>query len=108
MIVKIEENMFYSHGDEARFFRGLEKNPAVKDVRAVAQGRTGRVLAVRIDARALDKTALWDLIALCRRYEVPLRPFAVLARRKKFPWLKQKRMYWYASMFGRGGRARKG
>lgn len=102
MIIEIEENMFYSAGDEARFFHGLEGNPAVKGVRAVANGKTGRILAVTLDARALDKKSLWDLVALFWRYEVSLKPLRVLARAKKFSWLRDKEMYWYDDMFGTG------
>ena len=104
MIIDLEENMFFSHGDEARFFHGLEGNPAVKGFRAVAQGKTGRILAVDLDARALNKKVLWDLIALCWRYDVSLKPLRVLAGMKKFSWLRVKHMYWHKDMFGRAAR----
>lgn len=100
MIIEIEENMFYSEGDETRFFRGLEGNAAFKSFRDVAQGKTGRILAVKLDARALSKKSLWDLVALCWRYKVSTAPLRVLAKTRKFAWLRQKQMYWYKDMFG--------
>lgn len=100
MIIEIEENMFFSQGDETRFFRGLEGNTAVKSFRAVASGKTGRILAVELDARALNKESLWDLVALCWRYKVSTAPLRVLARMKKFSWLRKRQMYWHKDMFG--------
>lgn len=95
MIIELELGMYYSQGDEDRFFRGLETNRAVVKFRGV-----GSNLLVTVNPRALTKDRLWDLIALLWRYEVPLRPLKIFAKSKKFSWLRNKEMYWHKSMFG--------
>lgn len=87
MIVEIELGvLFFSKGDEARFFRGLTDNRAVKKVVGMGRG-PGRpsVLALSIDARALTKDRLWDILALLRRYGISPTPFRGLARARKVP-----------------------
>lgn len=88
MIVEIELGvLFYSQGDEARFFRGLTDNRAVKKVVGIGRGpRRPSVLALSIDARALTKDRLWDIVALLRRYGISPAPFRGLARARKLPW----------------------
>lgn len=95
MIIELELGMYYSQGDEDRFFRGLKTNRAVVKFRGV-----GSNLLVTVNPRALTKDRLWDLIALLWRYEVPLRPLKIFAQSKKFSWLRNKEMYWHKSMFG--------
>lgn len=95
MKVEFELTKFYSHGDEARFFSGLRDIRAVRDVVGV-----GRGIQVDLDARLLSKELLWELIALLWRYQIALRPLAVLSQQKKFLWIKDDRSYWHRSMFG--------
>lgn len=101
MIIEIDDNsLYYSQGDEARFFQGLEGNPAVKKVTGFSRGPRGSALAVRIDPRKLTKEGMWDLIALLWRYERPLKPLRIFAKMRRFAWLKNKDMFWHKSMFG--------
>jgi len=81
-------------GDERRFFQGLKEIAAIRHIQGV-----GRGLLIDIDIRYLNKDALWDLIALLWRYEIPLTPLQELATRKRFAWLRDERFYWHKSMF---------
>jgi hypothetical protein len=94
MKIDFELSKFYSHGDEARFFSGLKDIRAVKDVVGV-----GRGIQVDLDTRLLSRESLWDLISLLWRYQIPLRPLAVLSKRNRFLWIKDSRFYWHESMF---------
>lgn len=88
MIVEIElAVLFYSKSDEARFFRGLTENRAVREVVGVGRGpRRPSVLALSIDARALTRDRLCDLVALLRRYGISSAPFRRLALARKLSW----------------------
>ena len=88
MIIEIELGiLFFSKGDEARFFHGLKDNGAVKKVVGMGRGpRRPSVLALSINARALTKDRLWDIVALLRRYGISPAPFRALARERKLPW----------------------
>lgn len=102
MIIEIEENGYYSRGDEALFFKALEGNPAVKSVKGFGRGPGKKsALDVVIDVRALSQQAMRDLVGLLMRYERPLKPLRVFAKMKKFSWLRNKQAFWYRSMFGR-------
>ncbi|MCA8424548.1 hypothetical protein LGN30_15265 [Burkholderia seminalis] len=98
MKIDFELSKFYSPGDEARFFSGLRDIRPVKDVTGV-----GRGIQVCLDARLLSRDSLWDLISLLWRYQIPLRPLAVLSKSKKFLWIKGKQFYWHESMFEKEG-----
>ncbi|WP_162898973.1 hypothetical protein [Ralstonia solanacearum] len=95
MEIEIELTSFYSSGDESRFFKGLEEISAIKGFAG-----SGRGLRVSLDMRSLGQESLRDLIALLWRYQISLEPLALLAQRKKFIWLQDKRSYWHKSMFG--------
>ncbi|WP_310311836.1 hypothetical protein, partial [Paraburkholderia terricola] len=92
----------HRHGAKLRFFRNsplgcpglLDHYTAIRHIQGV-----GRGLLIDIDIRYLNKDALWDLIALLWRYEIPLTPLQELATRKRFAWLRDERFYWHKSMF---------
>lgn len=94
MIIELELGMYYSQGDEDRFFLGLKTNRAVVKFRGA-----GNNLLVTVNSRNMTKEGLWDLIALLWRYKVPLRPLKIFAQSKKFSWLNNKEMFWYKDMF---------
>jgi hypothetical protein len=94
MILKIDLMMFYSKGDERRFFEGLSEVAAIKSVRGVGPG-----LEIQVSIRELNKDALLDLIALLRRYGISLAPLAPLAENKRFSWLQNERFNWHKNMF---------
>ncbi|MEF9388517.1 hypothetical protein V4890_23285 [Ralstonia solanacearum species complex bacterium KE056] len=98
MKINFELSKFYSHGDEARFFSGIKDIRAVKDVVGVGGG-----IQVDLDARLLSRESLWDLISLLWRYQIPLRPLAVLSKSSRFIWIRDNRFYWHESMFEEGG-----
>lgn len=85
---------FYSNGDEQRFFHGLRENPGVSGCCGIAQQ-----LEITIVQRRLNHDALRDLIALFRRYQIPLSPLSILADKTRFEWLKEQTASWYESMF---------
>ena len=107
MIIIIEEDLFYSHNDEERFYAALEDNPGIKSIRAFHQGKGRRTgVELRIDPKRMTPDALRDLLALMWRYECPLPPLRVFADTKKHAWLKNKEMYWFKPMF-RGARRKR-
>ena len=77
-LIELELQEFYSSGDEARFFAGLNAIKAVKDLR----GR-GTALLVTLDRRKLSRDDLRELIALVRRYRISRKPLKPLAKRFK-------------------------
>lgn len=97
MKLMIDLNTFYSSGDERRFFDGLSGNAAVSGFRGIA-----RQLEITIVQNRLNRDQLWDLIALFRRYKIPLTPLAPLAAKKKFAWLADEQWAWHQSMFAAG------
>jgi hypothetical protein len=82
MKLMIDLNSFYSDGDESRFFQGLDDNAAVSGFRGIA-----RQLEVSIVQKRLNRNTLRELIALFRRYRIPLTPLTPLAEKKRFAWL---------------------
>lgn len=92
--VRISLSSFYSKGDENRFFWGLEQNPAVVHFRGVETD-----LVVRLEGHALDRMAAKDLIALLWRYGISIKPLAVLFSHKKYSWVRDKKGYWYKSLY---------
>ncbi len=93
MEIQIGLTPFYSMGDERRFFQGLEEVAALKNVVG-----SGRDLFLNFDMRLLGQETLRDLIALLWRYQISIEPFALLAERKKFAWLRDEQAYWYKNM----------
>ncbi|NHZ77688.1 hypothetical protein F2P44_00005 [Massilia sp. CCM 8695] len=47
----------------------------------------------------LTRDAIFDLIALCRRYQIPMAPLSQIAKKERFAWLNDEKWYWYKSMF---------
>ncbi len=99
MTVEIDLGLFfYSKGDEARFFQGLQSIPAVKKVTGLGRGSRSSVLRLDIDPRLLTKARLWDLVALLRRYGIPLAPLRRFAKARKFAWHRQE-IYWHRNVY---------
>jgi hypothetical protein len=97
MRIAIDLAMFYSKGDERRFFQGLRDNPAISSFKGV-----GHQLQISLVLGRLNQDAIRDLIALFWRYEIVLRPLAQLAEKERFAWLRDDSGYWYESMFKEG------
>ena len=94
MNVSVRLNVFYSRTDEDRFFAALDTHRAVRTVQGV-----GRDLIIRLDLGKLRRESLLDLLALLCRYGIALRPLRGLAERRRFAWLRDRKKYWYRSMF---------
>ncbi len=94
MKITVNLTMFYSMGDERRFFQGLSENPSISNVRGI-----GRQLEMTLTLNRLSKDGLRDLIALLWRYGIPLVALSGIAEKPRFAWLNDERCYWYKSMF---------
>jgi hypothetical protein len=94
VILKIALTSFYSQGDERRLFQGFKEISAIRGVQGV-----GRDLLLDIDAAALNKEAMRELVALLWRYGIPLAPLRPFAEKRKFGWLNDAQGYWYRAMF---------
>jgi len=97
MKITIDLTSFCSPGDEQRFFRGLNENPAVSAIQGI-----GRKLELTIVLKRLNRDSLHDLIALLWRYGIPLSPLAGLSEKPAFLWLNDERSYWHQSMYSQG------
>jgi hypothetical protein len=94
MKITLDLSVFYSMGDERRFFQGLTENPAVSKVRGI-----GRQLEVTLILARLNRDALRELVALLWRYGISLESLSVLTEREKFRWLDDERCFWHKNMF---------
>lgn len=94
MLIIKEPSMFYSSADEDHFFQWLQSIPAVKKVTGTPKGLE---LAF---SRSLRKAELQELIALMTRYQLSMKCLSVLCNSKNEKWFKDKKMYWYRSVFG--------
>lgn len=94
MKLMIDLNTFCSTGDEQRFFHGLNDNTAVSGYRGIV-----RQLEISIVQKSLTQDALQELIALFRRYQIPLTPLAPLAHMKRYAWLADEQWDWHGRMF---------
>ena len=87
---------FYSAFDEALLFAWLESIPGVKGV--VGQGRH---LIVTLRSNRLSRASLTELLALHRRYEIPMRELARFKTEQNASWFADPRMYWHKAVFGK-------
>jgi hypothetical protein len=86
---------FFSQGDEAAFFAWLDRVSFVERY----EGR-GLTLHIFIKEDAVDEEGLREILALFRRYGVPLRQLAALDRDAFASWFHDERAYWYKEIFG--------
>ena len=86
---------FFSKGDESAFFRWLDKLAFVQRY----EGR-GRTLYISINSMSVDEDGLRELLALFRRYGVPLRQLIVFDRDEFAEWFRDSLAYWHKDIFG--------
>jgi hypothetical protein len=86
-------NTFYSPLDEAQFFAWLT---SIKGVTKL--GGKHRDLYVTL-ARAPSDSQLRELIALCRRYRIDMRPLAAFRTSRNERWLADPQKFWHREMF---------
>ena len=87
---------FYSQTDEASFFAWLESIPGV--VRVVGERRS---LIVTLRSGRLSKPALWELLALHFRYNIPMEALARFETSQNASWFREPKMFWYKKVFGK-------
>jgi hypothetical protein len=85
---------FYSANDESAFFDWLKKIQCIES----CEGH-GPVIYLRVKANAVTEDCLRELLSLFRRYEIPMRQLSVFDHEQYSSWFRDKRAYWYASVF---------
>ena len=55
-----------------------------------------------IDPEKADDMGLRDLLALCHRYGISIKPLSSLLNSSNTDWFKNPEAYWYESVFGSG------
>jgi len=88
-----EPRLWFAYSDEKNFFHWLESIPSVGKVVRVDRG-----LELQLK-ESIDDESLCDLIALLTRYDLDRSVLAVLATAKNRSWFKNKKAYWYDSVF---------
>jgi hypothetical protein len=88
-----EPRLWFAYSDEKNFFRWLESTPSVGKVVRVDRG-----LELQLK-EPVDDESLRDLIALLTRYDLDRSVLAVLATAKNRSWFKNKKSFWYNSVF---------
>ncbi len=97
MQFKLALCLFYSDGDERRFFQVLRETPGVREF-----WRHDGYLILNIEGRFMSRQATVELIALLCRYGLPLSSFKSLAAsNRRFAWMDDSEAFWYPSMFAR-------
>lgn len=89
-----EARPFYSYLDESHFFCWLEEIDAISEIK-----RDGSKLALTCSF-PITEACFRDLIALCFRYSVDMRPLLALSSLEHDSWLKNSGTYWHEKMFG--------
>ena len=87
---------FYSQTDEVSFFAWLESIPGV--VRVVGEHRS---LIVTLRSARPSKSALWNLLALHFRYNIPMKALARFETPQNSSWFCEPKMFWYKKVFGK-------
>lgn len=88
-----EPRIFFSNKDEKVFFRWLEGIREIGRVTRVSNGLEAHVVL------PISDRSLRELIALLTRYGLDKRCLAPLVSDDNEAWFKNKKMYWYRSVF---------
>jgi hypothetical protein len=86
---------FYSSHDEAAFFTWAQAIPAVNNV--VGQDSS---IIIKIKTKRISDTSLRELLALFRRYNIPMDQLAKFRDTRNESWFASPVAYWYKSVFG--------
>lgn len=89
-----ESRYYYSYQDEKHFYNWLESIDGVDYVRGGPQG-----LTIRFKGNGLNRSDLFDLIALLMRYDLDMRGLRDLVTAKNESWMKDPQKYWYSKIF---------
>jgi hypothetical protein len=86
---------FYSPGDETAFFEWLARITSI--VRAEGQGDA---ILLRLSSRRISEHNLRELIALFRRYRIPMPQLAQFENKSNRAWFRSSKAFWYSAVFG--------
>jgi hypothetical protein len=95
--------VFGHHNDERAFFEWLKRIPCVESYKGDA--KNGLVVRLKYRPRKDD---LWQMFALCHRYDVDMRQLAKFETAKNRDWFRDPKTYWYQAVFGKSRRVGKG
>lgn len=90
-----QPNPYWSQLDESHFFGWLREVEGVIEVRGLPEG-----LSVYFDTPTLSDSALRDLIALLRRYNLPMSFLRAQLTPENEHWFKSPQAFWYGELFG--------
>ena len=85
---------YWSNGDESAFFQWLESIPGVKSLKGQRQE-----LIVTLQSSRISSVALRELIALHKRYNLPMRSLSRFETATNKKWFRSKKAYWYPKVF---------
>jgi len=85
---------FYSRNDEAAFFEWLKKIPCVRKVEG-----SGASIYIAVEIENVSDKDLRELLAIFHRYAISMKQLVVFDCDKFASWFRDKRAYWYASVF---------
>jgi hypothetical protein len=92
--IVIEESMYFSKGDEKRFYDGLNAVKAIKKI----HGQLSE-LYLEVALSELHSDDMRELLALFWRYGVSLSFLKEVAVKKNFAWLRDTKKFWYKDLF---------
>ena len=90
---------FYSPQDESSFFAWAQAIPAVVSV----SGR-GSDIILAVKSERVPDASLRELLALFRRYRVPMRQLAQFRNARNEAWFASPEAFWFEPVFGGGNR----
>jgi hypothetical protein len=86
---------YFAPGDEDAFFGWLNKLAFVEKYEG-----SGRTLYITITCASVEEMALRELLALFKRYGIPMAQLAVFDREEFASWFRDPRAYWHREVFG--------
>jgi hypothetical protein len=84
----------FSPHDESAFFEWLDKLKCIEKY----EGR-GPTLCITVNVDAVDEGALRELLSLFRRYGLNMEQLIAFDRPEFVRWFRDRRAYWYSSVF---------
>jgi len=95
-VVELEASRvrFFSQNDESAFFDWLKKIDCIEKY----EGR-GEMIYLTVSTKAMTEDYLRELLSVFRRYEISMRQLSIFDRKQFSTWFRDKRAYWYVSVF---------
>lgn len=95
MQIRVQGPTYFSQNDETAMFEWLGRMAVLRDVTG-----EGHDLIIRLK-RAPTDNQLRDLLALFFRYQMDMRPLAILRTTRNEGWFADQGGYWFDAVFGR-------